>query len=288
VKKPIVPLLGAALLFYGLVTVATPGAADKESEKGAGEAADAWVLPGQTQCINNRRGIIAPTVLHPVTEVMVAVGDKVKKGQPLVQIDDDEPQAEVRAKKAQLESAANALREAQRYLSSLESLHNQGAVPVQKLYELRAAAIKAEADEKFAKASLDAHTAELEHYVVIAPIDGIVNRLEVHPGMVSRPGTSVWGEILDLREIDVRFQVTLDQADLLKVGDLVEVLRADLTTAYGTGKVVFIGLEANAETGKVPALVRLANPEGKLRCEAPVRLRFPANQKKRAGRPRPN
>jgi RND family efflux transporter MFP subunit len=286
VKKPIVPLLGAALLFYGLVTVATPGAADKDSEKGAG--AEAWVLPGQTQCINNRRGIIAPTVLHPVTEVMVAVGDKVKKGQPLVQIDDDEPQAEVRAKKAQLESAANALHEAKRYLASLESLHNQGAVPVQKLYELRAAAIKAEADEKFAKASLAAHTAELEHYVVIAPIDGIVNRLEVHPGMVSRPGTSVWGEILDLREIDVRFQVTLDQADLLKVGDLVEVLRADLTTAHGTGKVVFIGLEANAETGKVPALVRLANPEGKLRCEAPVRLRFPANQKKRAGRPRPN
>ena len=31
--------------------------------------------------------------------------------------------------------------------------------------------------------------------------------------MVSRPGTTVWGEILDLSEIDVRCELTAEQAD---------------------------------------------------------------------------
>ena len=32
-------------------------------------------------------------------------------------------------------------------------------------------------------------------------------------GMVSRPGTSTWGEILDLSEIEVRCELTLDQVE---------------------------------------------------------------------------
>ncbi len=116
--------------------------------------------------------------------------------------------------------------------------------------------------------------AELEHYVVAAPIDGVINRLQVHVGMVSRPGTAVWGEVLDLREIGVRCAVTTPQAERLKVGDRVEVLAKDVVTSYGLARIVFIGLEANPGDGKVPVLVTLPNAEGRLRCETPVQLRF--------------
>jgi len=233
-----------------------------------------FLVSGQTQCPPKRKGILAPAVLHPVTDVLVSVGDTVKKGQPLIQIDDDEPQADVRVKKAVLENTGIAAREAKRYLASLEKLQTQGAIPEQRIHDVRAIALKTEADERAAKAAMEMSMAELEHYVVSAPIDGVVNRLSVHPGMVSRPGTSVWGEVLDTKELEVRIQFTMAEAELVHAGDDGEVLAADLTKSYGTGRLIFIGLQANADNGKIPALVRVANPDGKLRCEVPVQVRF--------------
>src|SRR5437870_3076014 len=57
-------------------------------------------VAGKTQPASGKAGKIAPAVLHPVTEVLVKVGDRVKKEHPLVRIDDDEPKADVRAKEA--------------------------------------------------------------------------------------------------------------------------------------------------------------------------------------------
>jgi hypothetical protein len=75
-------------------------------------------VTGRTQCIPARRGIIAPVPLHPVIAVLVAPGDRVKKGQPLVKIDDDEAQADVRAKQAALQTAHIALKESRRHLAT--------------------------------------------------------------------------------------------------------------------------------------------------------------------------
>ena len=144
---------------------------------------------------------------------------------------------------------------------------------------MRTAALKAEKDELAAEAARDASKAELEHYTLEAPIDGVVNRLDVHVGTVSRPGTTVWGEILDLSEIDVRIDLTIAQADRIKIGQPVEVLASVGPKSYGTAKVVFIDLAANRATGAVPAVVRLPNAQGLLRCEVPVRVRFAEERK---------
>jgi RND family efflux transporter MFP subunit len=239
----------------------------------AAEAARIEVL-GRTQCLLNRKATIAPAVLHPVTEVFVKPGDRVKKDQKLVQIDDDEPQADMRNKKALLDNAGIALREAKRYLAELERIYPKGSLSDKRYHEARTAALKAAMDERAAKAALDASVAELEHYTVTAAIDGIINRLEVHPGMVSRPGTTDWGEILDLSEIDVRCELTLAQVERVAVGQAADVRAADVDRTYGTGKVIFVGLAVDPGTGRVPVLVRLAPaPEG-LRCGVPVRVHF--------------
>src|SRR5262245_17132026 len=58
---------------------------------------------GKTQPTWGRSALICPVPLHPVDAVLVKVGDRVKKGQVLVEIDHDEPEADVRAKEAILE-----------------------------------------------------------------------------------------------------------------------------------------------------------------------------------------
>ena len=227
---------------------------------------------GRTQCIGNRKCTIAPVPLHPVTEIFVQPGSRVKKGQRLVKLDDDEPQADVRARQAALESAQLALQEARRHLAATES--HLEAVPQKTYYEIQLTARKAERDVRMARAALDSAKAELEHYEVTAQIDGVVSWLNVHLGMVSRPGTTVWGEILDLRELDVRCELTLQQVERVSIGQTAEVRRNQRQDLFGIGRVVYVGIEADAKTELVPVHVRLSNPDEALRCAEPVRVRF--------------
>ncbi len=282
--------------------------------------------PGKTQPVPGRIGLIAPAVLHPVTRVLVAPGDRVKAGQPLVQLDADEPEANVRAKKATLaeleaglarlkampreaeraearatlEAARVAVTAARQCHERFEGLRQKDSISLHQLQECHAALLKAEADERAAQAhlecllkhpvsheiaetearvaaanaELDAAEAELEHYTVNAPIEGVVTRLEVSPGMVSRPGMSLWGEILDLREIDVRCNVTPDQVESLVLGQPAEVVRPGTSASRWQGRVVLVGHVADPQTGRVPVVVRIGDARERLRSQVDVAVRF--------------
>lgn len=259
-----------------LTTASPPYLTERGSEEAAASAASdilAIEVPGRTQCILSRKCTIAPVPLHPVVEVLVEPGSRVKKGQVLVKLDDDEAQADVRNKQALLENAKLTLQEARRHLKAVEPTFQQGALPEHRYYEIRVAALKAEKDEQAAQAALDAAKAELEHFEVTAQIEGVVSWLEVHLGMVSRPGTTTWGEILDLREIDVGCELTLDQVDQVAVGQAVEVRKNGKKGVFGIGHVVFVGIKVD-KAGLVTVCVRLPNPGASLRCGEPVQVRF--------------
>src|SRR5262249_17849585 len=133
-------------------------------------------------------------------------------------------QEEQNEAQASLENSRVCTQEQRQLLERLEPLWRKGSIPEQRYYEVRASVLKCEADQRAAQARLQrlvkrpfeqevaelqarvvaaeenvkAAEAELEHYTVTAAIEGVVSELDVCPGTVSRPGTSVWGEILDL------------------------------------------------------------------------------------------
>jgi RND family efflux transporter MFP subunit len=264
---------GIALLGKPTTTSSTAAAQSAPVETRS-TSTNGFEVAGNTQCILTKVFTIAPVPLHPVSEVLVEPGSRVKKGQLLVKIDDDEPQADVRAKQAALENAQVGLQEARRFLDQSEKAYNRGALPEQIYHQARVGAIKSELDERAAKATLDAAKAELEHYRVTSEIDGVVSWLKVNPGMVSRPGTSVWGEVLDLRELDARCELTFEQIDQVAVGQVAEVRRKNKKEWTGSGRIVYVGIAADAKTGLVPVHVRFANPDERLRCGEPVDVRF--------------
>lgn len=270
-KHPVtVSILVAALAVAGIVaSVGRP--AKPEEPRGVLE------ISGRTQAVPRRRAILTNVPLHPVETVHVELGARVKKGQVLIELDADEPKADVRAKEAALNSATISYQEAKRFHEQVDRFTN--SLSAQKCFEARAAAKKAEADERAARAALEAAKAELEHYTITAPIDGVVNLLNVNIGMVSRPGTAVWGEILDLSELDVRCEVTPEMADRITVGQSAEVFRKGDTTSL-TGKVTFISFSADRTTGMIPVIVRVGNPDWRVRCEVPVQVRLGAPAKK--------
>jgi RND family efflux transporter MFP subunit len=222
----------------------------------------------------SRRGIIAAAIVRPVVEVLVSPGDRVTKGQALIKLFDLEPQAKLRAREKELRSIEAKAQASRRNLDLAENSVHTGAIPQTTYNEMRGTALSNEAQVQAAEAELALAQGELKLYTVTAPIDGEVAWLDVSPGAVTWPGSLIWGEIVDLRELDVRCELAPVQADRVAVGQSAEVRLDGGAEPAGTGKVVFVGKVADRNSGLVPVVVRVANPQGRLRAEVAVKVRF--------------
>lgn len=209
----------------------------------------------------------------------------------------EEEQAEAREA---LESAQAAAKEACETRDRLELLRQKGEAVDPAYRKARSAVAVCDAEERVAAARLerlvkqpvDLEVAELEARVaaakaaveeaqgeveqttVMAPVAGVVSRLAVHPGMAAAAGDPAWGEILDLGEIDVRCDLTPQQADAVAVGDVAEVTQEGVQDGRWAAQVVNVGAAADQQTGKVPVLVRVKNDGERLRCYVEVNVHF--------------
>lgn len=210
-------------------------------------------LPGHTQPAPGRMAQIAPAVCRPVVQVLVAPGDRVEAGQPLVKLDDRDALAEVRSRQADLAEAQKELARCQQEAGSspLEVAEREAWVAV--------------ADARLALAR-----AVLKKRTVSAAIGGVVTRLDVSLVQVTEAGEAAWGEIVDLGEMDVRCDVTPDQARRIGVGQTAAVIADADPHAKQEGRVSVVGIAADAETGNVPVLVRMSNPGDHWRCQQKV------------------
>jgi RND family efflux transporter MFP subunit len=204
----------------------------------------------------------------------VGPGDRVTKGQALIKLYDLEPQAKLRAREQELRSIETKAQASRRILEFAEKSQPTGAIPQTTYNEIRGTALSNEAQVLAAQAELALVQGELKLYTVTAPIDGEIGWLDVSPGTVSWPGSLIWGEIVDLRELDVRCDLAPALADQVTVGQSAEVRLAANAEVGGAGKVVFIGKVGDRNSSLVPAVVRVANPDGRLRAEMSVTVRF--------------
>ncbi len=281
---------------------------------------------GRTQPAQGRQALLTSIVLHPIIGVYAAPGDRVKAGQKLIEMDRDEPEAEVRSRKAEvveleaslarikampraeeraqakaeLEAARATKTGANEQLARLTPLLNSGSLAPGQQLNARTAAQHAEASERAAaahldyllklpipqeiaeiearlataKADLEASQAELEHYTLFAPIDGTIAWMEAPLGRANRPGTTVWGQIVDLHEIEVRCDVTPEQADQITAETPAELDWPAKNGEQWTGRVVYVGPVADFKTGLVPVVARFANPKERLRANISVNVRL--------------
>jgi multidrug efflux pump subunit AcrA (membrane-fusion protein) len=282
-------------------------------------------IPGTTLPAPGRISEITAAVMHPVMRILVKPGDFVRTGQRLIEIDSDEPEADVRAKqaeveelksalarlksmpraeeraeaRAQLESAQIASKAARAYLERLAALREHDAVSAREYSTQKTTLLRAEADEKAAQAhldvllkqpieheiaetaarlavadaELDAAEAELEHYVLHASIDGVVCWLDVTPGTVNRAGTKVWGEIVDLQEVDVKVEMTPRQLSMIDRLQPVHIRQPEIDKSWDA-RFVYAAPAANHETGRIPVILRVSNTEEQLRCHLNVLAQF--------------
>jgi membrane fusion protein (multidrug efflux system) len=173
-----------------------------------------------------------------VETIHFRANDRVKTGQPLVQIDDRQERANVEAAQAQLDLSREQLARA-------ESLRERGVTSVSELDIARA-------DATNAGSAVVRLTAIMEQKALAAPFDGIIGIPRVEVGAYVEPGT-VYATLQDIDTLRVDFSIPEQQIRLIEVGmPLVASTEVDGSTARGE----IIAIEPRIDPNSRLVLVR--------------------------------
>ncbi len=139
---------------------------------------------------------VRPRIAGIIEKILVEAGDDVKAGAPLVEIERELLESQVREAQAILSEAQINLRYAKIDLGRLEELHAGGAVSVQKHDDARSRYERAIASVARSQASLDTLSTQLSYASVTAPLAGRILDVVVEEGSAVSPVTAVTGGTL--------------------------------------------------------------------------------------------
>jgi multidrug efflux system membrane fusion protein len=214
-----------------------------------------------------------------VTRVAFREGDEVREGEPLVQLDPREFEANVAQASAELARDRAQARTARLEAERSEALARQQLLSTSELEDKQNAAEALAATVLADSAALARARLDLAYATVRAPIAGRTGRLHVHVGDVVKPNDPAAPVVTihQLRPIRVRF--TIPQADLDALRrereQDVRVFVADGVedTTWSNGRLTFVDNQVDAATGTVLLKGEFPNRDGALWPGEFVRVR---------------
>lgn len=163
-----------------------------------------------------------------VTEVLVNVGDSVKRGQPLARIAAESVLADLAQANASVAEAEAALAEAKANAERSKQLQSQGFISSQATIQVLTAEQTTAARLAAARARVRAEEVRLAQARIVAPDDGVISARTATVGSLTAPSQEMFRLIRGGR-LEWRAEVTGSELQKIAPG-----MRAVLTTASGT------------------------------------------------------
>ncbi len=192
-----------------------------------------------------------------LTEVLVNVGDSVKRGQVLAQLQSETTAAEVAQTRAGIDEARATLAEAHANAERARQLQPTGAISAQQIQQFLTAEQTAKARVQSLRARLKADELRLAQTRVLAPDDGVISARAATVGSVVAPGQDLF-HLIRQQRLEWRAEVTADQLGKLRPG-----MPAKLTLAGGeqvAGKLRMVAPTVDPATRNGLAYVDLPAP----------------------------
>jgi HlyD family secretion protein len=185
---------------------------------------------------------------YRVAGVLVDVGTRVQKGQPLVKLSEDMLKADVATREAAVRSAEASEVNANAALRRGEQVASSGALSAADLDRLKAEAIAAHA--RVESARVDQHTAELRlrYGTVVAPDSGTITSRTVSVGQIAQAGQEML-RMLRQDRVEWRAEVPESQLSRIKPGQNVALTAADGSTLKGKVRMVAPTIQTSNRTG---------------------------------------
>ena len=195
--------------------------------------------------------VIGPEVGgYLVAAVNVDVGDRVRKGQPLVQLSEDLLAAEVASKRANLEQAQASLENAAAAYRRAQSLSGSGALSQSDMDKLRSEELAARARVEVSKAELQGADLRLRHTRVTASDDGIISARSVNVGQVAQVGSEML-RLLRKGRVEWRAEIPESRMREIGIGQNVNLTTADGAQLEGKVRAIAPTVESSTRAGLV-------------------------------------
>jgi multidrug efflux pump subunit AcrA (membrane-fusion protein) len=259
-KKSLLPLIALAALIFGIISMVrsqpvieptVPPSPPPESNF-AHTVAAVGLVETSTENIS-----IGTPLADVVVQVLVSVGQAVRTGDPLFQLDERYRRAELAARQADLQVAesqvkvnAAALEDMKRELSFGERLPVKFAISERELTQRRSAVETAKARLEAARAQVIAAgtqirmvETQIERSTVRAPVDGQVLQVKVHPGEFAPAGITETPLILLGRLKPLHIRVDVDEHEAWRVRPEAKASAAVRGNAALTVPLTFVRFE---------------------------------------------
>jgi multidrug efflux system membrane fusion protein len=212
--------------------------------------------------------------------VMFTEGQTVKKGDPLAQVDPRPFTIQLHQAEAALLRDNAQLRNAQLNLDRYKTLRQQNLIPQQQVDDQQTMVDQLTATARSDQTQIENAKLQLDYAHIVSPIDGVVGVRQVDPGnLVHVADTNGIVVVTQLDPIAVLF--TLAQDDLPRVSKQlaqdrvpVDAYSRDGTRKLGSGQLVVIDNQVNAQTATIRLKATFPNPTRALWPNAFVKARL--------------
>jgi HlyD family secretion protein len=222
-KKKIIIILGAVVVVAVIILANAFKSGEKTYTVQAGEVerADLTSIVTAYGQITPRTDVkISAYVPAKITRLPVQEGDRVKRGDLLVQLDDTEYRAAVNQAKAELSSAGASLEQAQLTYDRQKGLYEKNLTSQERYDMAKTDLDLAKARREQAMANLDRAKYNLSKTTMTSPMDGLVTSLNAEVGEIvmigtmNNPGTVIM-TVSDMSLIEA--EVEVDETDIAEV-----------------------------------------------------------------------
>ncbi|MBP7497795.1 MAG: efflux RND transporter periplasmic adaptor subunit [Bacteroidales bacterium] len=198
-----------------------------------------------------------------VEQVLVDVGDAVKKGQLLATLEKEDFENMYDIAKSKYQQASDAY-------ERLKSLHANGSIPEIKWIEM-------ETNLEQAKASLGLSKNNLDKCLLKAPINGFIGKKNIEPGMSGLNLTTAAFEIVEISSVNIKIAVPENEIGKMKKGIKAQIRVAALNDKIFDGTMANISPVADAFSRTYNVKIAVKNSEFELKpgmvCEVKLNIK---------------
>ncbi len=193
-----------------------------------------------------------------VSAIVLAVlkenGDKVKRGDLLVRLDETSIRDTLRSREAAAQTADQAYAQAQRQYERLAKLQKDGLVSLQQLEDAEDRRNATQSERESARSNLVAAQQQLQRTMVRAPFDGVVSERKVSAGDTAQVGKELL-KVIDPASLRFDGFVSADNIGDLSPGQKVTFRIHGYNDRDFSGTIKRINPAANSMTRQVEVLV---------------------------------
>jgi len=213
-----------------------------------------------------------------ITKINVKVGDKVRKGQLLLSINNADLVAKRAQVNASISEATAAYNNAKKDFDRFTTLFNDNSASQKELDDMTARFNMAKARLEAAKQAKNEINAQFSYANIRSPFSGVVTSKFVNTGDMANPGMPLL-EVESPKSFQVKTLVSESQISQIKLGAKVDVLVKSLGKTI-TGKVVEISTSAKNTGGQYLVKIALDKTSEKILSGMYVSVQFPVEKLK--------